>query len=87
MKENIKKERLERLRREIESINDEPKSPLLDLVTSKYFYYLLIIPFFLTILLTLVTLKYAIVIVSILLGLSLHPLLKKIAETFNLIKE
>jgi hypothetical protein len=87
MKENLKKERLERLRREIESINDEPKSPLLDLVTSKYFYYLLIIPFFLTILLTLVTLKYAIVIVSILLGLSLHPLLKKIAESFNLIKE
>jgi len=87
MKENLKKERLERLRREIESINDESKSPLLDLVTSKYFYYLLIIPFFLTILLTLVTLKYAIVIVSILLGLSLHPLLKKIAETFNLIKE
>ena len=78
---------MERLRREIESINDESKSQLLDLVTSKYFYYLLIIPFFLTILLTLVTLKYAIVIVSILLGLSLHPLLKKIAETFNLIKE
>ena len=82
-----RKEKLERLIIEIEERRFRFISILVELILSPKFYYSLIIPFLLTILLAIATLKYAIIIISIALGLSLHPLLKTIAETFNLINK
>jgi len=87
MEAKKRQEKLERLINDIEEKRDGFINTLAELLVSTKFYLCLIIPFLLTILLILATLKYAIVIVSIALGLSLHPLLKTIAESFNLIKE
>jgi hypothetical protein len=79
-----RKEKLERLIIEIEERRFRFISILVELILSPKFYYSLIIPFLLTILLAIATLKYAIIIISIALGFSLHPLLKTIAETFDI---
>jgi hypothetical protein len=87
MEAKKRQEKLERFINDFEERKIGFIHNLVDLFVSPKFYLSLIMPILLTFILTIVTIKFAIVIVSIALGLSLHPLLKTIAESFNLIKE